>query len=59
MTWTQNNVYDVPWEDNLGIHASGQYGFDTVGLGYKGGGGPSLSQMIVGGIASPDYFLGK
>ncbi|KAL9084829.1 MAG: hypothetical protein Q9165_007897 [Trypethelium subeluteriae] len=58
MTWRQNNVYNVPYENNLGIDVTGQYGFDTVGLDWPGSGGPSINQSVVAGIAAPDFFLG-
>lgn len=38
---------------------NGQFGHDTVSLGYPGGGGPSLSDVVVAGIATPDFWLGQ
>ncbi|KAF2235885.1 acid protease [Viridothelium virens] len=58
MTWRQNNVYSIPYENNLGIDVTGQYGFDTVGLDWPGSGGPSINQSVIAGIAAPDFFLG-
>jgi hypothetical protein len=37
---------------------NGQYGHETVSLGYPGSGGPSLDNQIVAGIAAPDYWQG-
>ncbi|KAK5161623.1 hypothetical protein LTR04_004020 [Oleoguttula sp. CCFEE 6159] len=35
-----------------------QYGYDTVGLGGVGEGGPTLKNMTVGGLAVNDFYLG-
>ena len=37
---------------------NGQYGHDIVSLGYPGSGGPTLSNQVVAGIATPDFWLG-
>ena len=58
-TWQQNNVYDISAENNLGIDISGQYGFDTVGLGWQGSGGPLVNHSVVAAIAAPEIFLGE
>ena len=58
-TWEENNLYDIPAESNLGIYASGQYGFDTVGLSWQGSGGPFVNKTVVAGITAPDFYLGE
>ena len=62
-TWRQNNktvngTFTLALEKNLGYTGNGEYGYDTVGLGWQGSGGPSLDQQIVGGIATKEFYLG-
>jgi hypothetical protein len=57
-SWTLNNYYDLGLESNLGYSGSGQFGFDKVGLGWQGSGGPILDHQVVGGIALEEFFLG-
>ncbi|KAI4265003.1 MAG: hypothetical protein L6R38_009717 [Xanthoria sp. 2 TBL-2021] len=45
-------------ENNLGYSGEGQYGFDTVTLGWQGSGGPSLDDQIVASIGTNMFFLG-
>ncbi|MCJ1455419.1 hypothetical protein MMC28_005774 [Mycoblastus sanguinarius] len=62
-TWKQNNVtangtFNLEIEANLGYSGNGEYGYDTVILGWQGSGGPSLDQQIIAGIATPEFWLG-
>jgi hypothetical protein len=57
-TWQFDNYYDLALESNLGIAASGEFGFDRVGLGWQGSGGPVLNHQVVAGIATQDFFMG-
>ena len=62
-TWVQNNqstngLFVTALENNLGYSANASFGYDTVVLGWQGSGGPSLSQQIVAGIATPEFYLG-
>lgn len=62
-TWKPNNVtsngtFTLGLDEDLGYKGNGQYGYDTVTLGVKGSGGPSLDQQIVGGIATKEWYLG-
>ncbi|KAL8764842.1 MAG: hypothetical protein Q9209_007853 [Squamulea sp. 1 TL-2023] len=64
-TWTPNtsstgntSTYTLELETNLGYSGTGQYGFDSVALGWQGSGGPSLDRQIVGGIATKDFYCG-
>lgn len=69
-TWTPNNLtsgtsspnqrgmFTLALEENLGYSDIGQYGFDTVVLGWQGSGGPSLSHQIIASIATNSFFLG-
>ncbi|KAF4619039.1 hypothetical protein G7Y89_g14808 [Cudoniella acicularis] len=58
-TWTEIGLYELDLELNLGYTGNGQYGHDTVTLGYPGSGAPSLEHQVVAGIASPDFWLGS
>ena len=62
-SWKQNNVtangtFTLGIEANLGYTGNGEFGYDTVALGWQGSGGPSLEQQIVAGIATPEFYLG-
>lgn len=63
-TWVANNVtskgiFSLGLELNLGYAGNnGEYGYDTVALGWQGSGGPSLDQQIVAGIATKQLYLG-
>lgn len=63
-TWRKNNVtsngmFSLGLESNLGfIGNNGQFGYDTVRLGWQGGGGPSLDEQILAEIATKQFFLG-
>ena len=62
-SWKQNNVtangtFSLGIETNLGYTGNGEFGYDTVTLGWQGSGGPSLEQQIVAGIATPEFYLG-
>jgi hypothetical protein len=46
-------------EGNLNYTGNGDFGHDTVSLGYNGGGGPTLQDQVVAGIATPDFWLGS
>ena len=58
-TWQFNNYYDLDLESNLGLIDSGEFGYDTVGLGWQGSGGPTLEHQVVAGIATSDFWLGS
>ena len=57
-TWTEIDIYVLNLESNLNYTGNGEFGFDTVALGWQGSGGPNLTHQIVGGIADTDFFLG-
>ena len=60
-TWTERGLYQLNVEFNLGYNTSnaGKYGFDTLGLGYAGSGGPTLDDQVLAGIATKDFYLGS
>lgn len=62
-TWVANNVtlkgvFSLELESNLGYTGNGEYGYDTVALGWQGSGPPSLDQQIVAGVATKEFYLG-
>jgi len=58
-TWSFNNYYELELESNLGYAGSGEFGFDTVGIGWQGSGSPVLEHQVVAGIATSDFWLGS
>lgn len=57
-TWEFNDYYDLVLESNLDYEGSGAFGFDKIGIGWQGDGGPVLEHQVVAGIASEDFWLG-
>lgn len=58
-TWISNDIYNLGLEENLRYSANGQYGKDTVALGWQGSGGPTLPDQVVAGLASQNFYLGE
>lgn len=52
-------MFQLDLQQNLDYTGNGDFGFDSVGLGYPGGGGPSLTHQVVSGIATTDFWLGS
>ncbi|CAD6594440.1 MAG: hypothetical protein ASARMPRED_009441 [Alectoria sarmentosa] len=62
-TWNYNNesvngTFTLGLETNLGYSGNGDYGYDTIVLGYQGSNGPSLQQQTIAGIATKEFYLG-
>lgn len=62
-TWKYNNAsingtFTLGLETNLDYSGNGNYGYDTMVLGYPGSNGPSLQQQIIAGIATKEFYLG-
>jgi Eukaryotic aspartyl protease len=60
-TWKEAGLYTLDIESGLNYSGNGLYGYDVVGLnGGNGssGGGLSLPNQVVSGIAAKDFFLG-
>ena len=55
---TSKGIFLLNLEENLGYSGNGEYGYDTVALGWQGSGGPTLNQQLVAGIATKDFYLG-
>jgi hypothetical protein len=45
-------------EENLGIDANGDFGFDTLTLGLIGSNAPTVKQQTVAGIAAKSIYTG-
>lgn len=62
-TWDDRGMFELGVEKNLdnytGNFDNGNYGLDTLALGYNGSGGVSLDQQVVAGIATKDFYLGS
>jgi hypothetical protein len=50
LTWIPNSIFQVGIEENLGFNVFGDFGFDTVTLGWQGSGGPTVEHSIVAGV---------
>ena len=46
-------------ESKLGYSGNGDFGFETVSLSWQGSGGPTLTNQVVGGIATKDFYIGR
>ncbi|KAF2236374.1 acid protease [Viridothelium virens] len=57
-SWQDNGLWDLWIETNLGYYGNANYGYDTVGLGGVGQGGPSLPNQTVAALAVNDFYLG-
>lgn len=57
-TWDLIGVYTTNLEDILGYVVDAEYGLESVGLQLENSGGLSLNELVVGGIAVDDFYLG-
>ncbi|KAI9660357.1 MAG: hypothetical protein M1821_009707 [Bathelium mastoideum] len=59
-TWSEKGLYELTTteENYLGLTGNGDWGYDTVTLGWQGDDAPSLNNSLVTGIATPDFYLG-
>ena len=57
-TWSQNGLYELYNERNLGMTGNGFWGNDTIGLGIQGSGGPTLPNQVLAGIVTNNFYLG-
>lgn len=53
-----NGTFTLGLETNLEYSGNGDYGYDTVVVGYQGSNGPSLPQQTIAGIATKEFYLG-
>jgi hypothetical protein len=57
-TYQHKDLYDLVLESNLGYTGTGSFGFDKLGIGWQGAGGPVEEQQVIAGIATSDFWLG-
>ncbi|GAB7358837.1 hypothetical protein MBLNU230_g4060t1 [Neophaeotheca triangularis] len=57
-TWDERGTFALGIEQNLGLDSNARFGFDDVGLGGAGEGGPKLENTTIGGVATDKYWLG-
>ncbi|KAF2743810.1 acid protease, partial [Sporormia fimetaria CBS 119925] len=57
-TWQEIGFFQLWLERNLGHGGNGRYGYDTVGIGYMEGEGPTLLNTTVGALKSESFWLG-
>jgi hypothetical protein len=46
-------------ESNFEYSGNGEFGFDTVGIGWQGSRSPVLDHQVVAGIATTEFWLGS
>lgn len=60
-TWQDNGPWNLAIEDNLGTNYAadeGEFGYETVGLGFQGSGGPSLNHTVTAALQTMDFYIG-
>ncbi|KAK7193291.1 hypothetical protein DPSP01_013840 [Paraphaeosphaeria sporulosa] len=55
LTWIPNSIFELGVEENLDYNVFGDFGFDTVTLGWQGSNGPSVEHSVVAGIADTTF----
>ena len=61
-TWENNLPFYLAIENTLGWNYSqdeGQFGWERVGLGFTGSGGPTLNHTVTAWIATEDFWVGE
>ena len=58
-TWKEKGFFSLAIETDLGLSGNGDFGYDTVGLEVENSGGLTLVGQVVGGIATPDFWVGQ
>lgn len=59
--WNNSGIYELGNEigDLLGIGGAGQYGFDSIGLGWDTATGTTVNRSIVASFIAKEYYLGQ
>ncbi|KAI9870459.1 MAG: hypothetical protein M1830_004226, partial [Pleopsidium flavum] len=57
-TWADKGTYILNVGQNLQANDSGDFGFDSIGVGAQGTGGPTLDHQLLGGIATDTFYVG-
>ncbi|KAF2190223.1 acid protease [Zopfia rhizophila CBS 207.26] len=55
LTWVPNSIFELGIEQNLDFNVFGDFGFDSVTLGWQGSGGPTVEHSIVAGIGDTSF----
>lgn len=61
-TWEFKGNYALGVELNLPYtenYDNGVYGYETLGTGYQGSGGPTLDHQVIAAIYTKDFYLGS
>ncbi|KAL9638155.1 MAG: hypothetical protein Q9204_001600 [Flavoplaca sp. TL-2023a] len=62
-TWDNVGNFALDVEKHLRNYSSnwdnGNYGFDTLSLGYLGSGGPTVETSVIAGLNTKDFYLGS
>ncbi|KAI4219319.1 MAG: hypothetical protein LQ349_008390 [Xanthoria aureola] len=62
-TWNNVGNFALDVEKNLRNYSSdwdhGNYGFDTLALGYLSSGGPTVESSVIAGLNTKDFYLGS
>lgn len=57
-TWQNKGLYNLGYEESLGVFENGVFGFDTVSTGLPGTANVTLAKQILAGIATKSFYLG-
>lgn len=57
-TWNDQKFFNLALSNNLGYGGVGNYGFDNVGVGMANAGGPTLSDQVIAGIQTKQFYVG-
>ena len=56
-TWQDQGLYELDQELNLGYTGNGDFGLDSISLGYPGSGALTVEHQLLATIASKDYYI--
>ncbi|KAF2084277.1 acid protease, partial [Saccharata proteae CBS 121410] len=57
-SWDPIGNFSLWTEEDLGYTGAAEYGYETVGLGGEGDGGPTIKNTTVGAYYTLDFYLG-
>jgi Eukaryotic aspartyl protease len=59
-TWVEQGLYQLPLlaESAFGESGNGRFGSDSFVMSYGGGGGATVHDSVVAGIATKDFYIG-
>lgn len=56
-TWAEEGLHDLHQELNLGYTGNGDWGRDSIALGYPGSGAISVENQLLATIATMDFYI--